>query len=421
MCERIYVLLEIVNIVLCLHYLWGKKPKINLGTVLVICTDVLIFELINQYDADMAGYVLMYFLIFVYTVSEFGSSMPDALLGNVLYILLLGTAQLLVNLPFLVLHIPLFSENVSGIYTNIMVMLLLFFLKQKLHFLFDLATGKRGVHVFIIVISGGAVILSTFRYKLFLMISIEELLIILIFGSLICILSYCWQAEREKVRIKQVELQMHKCYDESFKELIKTIRERQHDFHNHIQAVKSLHYSIQTYDELVAEQDKYCDALMEDNRFYGLLNVHSPALTGFLYGRFKEADAAGVRIEYSVKIRQSITSIPEYILVEIAGILLDNAMEAVLENEHKGIEFYLSQEEDMLSLEVGNPVENVSYTDVSMFFKAGYSKKAEHTGLGLYKVFQYSRKYGFDVIAKKQEKKNQEWLFIKINYGSCPR
>ena len=210
MCERIYVLLEIVNIVLCLHYLWGKKPKINLGTVLVICTDVLIFELINQYDADMAGYVLMYFLIFVYTVSEFGSSMPDALLGNVLYILLLGTAQLLVNLPFLVLHIPLFSENVLGIYTNIMVMLLLFFLKQKLHFLFDLATGKRGVHVFIIVISGGAVILSTFRYKLFLMISIEELLVILIFGSLICILSYCWQAEREKVRIKQVELQMHK-------------------------------------------------------------------------------------------------------------------------------------------------------------------------------------------------------------------
>ena len=202
---------------------------------------------------------------------------------------------------------------------------------------------------------------------------------------------------------------MHKCYDESFKELIKTIRERQHDFHNHIQAVKSLHYSIQTYDELVAEQDKYCDALMEDNRLYGLLNVHSPA------------DAAGVRIEYSVKIRQSITSIPEYILVEIAGILLDNAMEAVLENEHRGIEFYLSQEEDMLSLEVGNPVENVSYTDVSMFFKAGYSKKAEHTGLGLYKVFQYSRKYGFDVIAKKQEKKNQEWLFIKINYGSCPR
>ena len=96
-------------------------------------------------------------------------------------------------------------------------------------------------------------------------------------------------------------------------------------------------------------------------------------------------------------------------------------MEAVLENEHRGIEFYLSQEEDMLSLEVGNPVENVSYTDVSMFFKAGYSKKAEHTGLGLYKVFQYSRKYGFDVIAKKQEKKNQEWLFIKINYGSCPR
>ena len=134
MCERIYVLLEIVNIVLCLHYLWGKKPKINLGTVLVICTDVLIFELINQYDADMAGYVLMYFLIFVYTVSEFGSSMPDALLGNVLYILLLGTAQLLVNLPFLVLHIPLFSENVLGIYTNIMVMLLLFFF-ANLHLL----------------------------------------------------------------------------------------------------------------------------------------------------------------------------------------------------------------------------------------------------------------------------------------------
>lgn len=198
MCRRIYIFLEIINIVLCLHYLWGKKVKIDFGTVLVICTDILIFEFIDQYKVNMIGSILIYFLIFVYTVSEFGKKMYMAVLSNILYILILGVMQLLITLPPLILHINTLSDDVAGIYVNIGVMFILFLLKEKISHLFDSIIEKKKISVIAIVLFGAVVISSIFRYKLFLKIAVDEFLVVIIFGGLICILVYCWQIEREK-------------------------------------------------------------------------------------------------------------------------------------------------------------------------------------------------------------------------------
>lgn len=419
MYSRIYTLLEILNIILCLHFLYGKKIRVNIGTVLIICADALVFEVIARYETQSMVYVLMYALIFAYTVSEFGIHIREAVLSNILYFVILGIIELFVNLPLVLLRVDMFPDGLIGLYVNIATMGILCLLKSVLYNIFNFVI-KRNVIATITTISFGLILVyMMLQSKTVLRISLEDFLIILIFGILIFILSYCWQIEREKVREKEMELQMHNLYDASFKEMIMTIQEKQHDFHNHIQAIQCQHYTIHTYEELVAEQEEYCEMIIDDNKFYRLLNYNAPVLTGFLYGEFIKADKKGIEIEYSVKVKESISELPEYIFIEIMGILLDNAVEAVKDQERKVIVLNLEKTEKALTLEVGNPAEGISYAQLQHFFERGYSNKKDHSGIGLSKIFKYSEKYGFDLIVDKREKEEKEWLFFRIGFGSC--
>lgn len=221
------------------------------------------------------------------------------------------------------------------------------------------------------------------------------ILVLVIFGGLVCVLGYRYKKEREiSCRIEK-DLQVHELYDESFKSLLDTITKKQHEYHNHIQAILSMHYSIHTYEELVREQNKYCESLAEDTRYFHLLTGNWPVLMGFLYSKFMEADKRGVEVRYSIKIRGRIYTIPEFVMVEVLGILLDNAIEAVEETEFPVI-YVRIVEEDKFVIEIGNPAEDISYKRMGQFFEKGYTSKIGHPGLGLCKLVEYGQRYGFE-------------------------
>lgn len=105
------------------------------------------------------------------------------------------------------------------------------------------------------------------------------------------------------------------------------MRKKQHDFHNHITAIYSHHLMAKDYDTLVALQKKYCDEIMEENRYARLLSSNSPIVIAFLYSKFIEAESKGCRITYDIKVDELQCKIPDYKLIEVLGILLDNAIE----------------------------------------------------------------------------------------------
>ena len=43
MGERLYTLMEICNIICCLHFIYNKKIKIDIQSVLLICADCILF------------------------------------------------------------------------------------------------------------------------------------------------------------------------------------------------------------------------------------------------------------------------------------------------------------------------------------------------------------------------------------------
>ena len=329
MGERLYTLIEICNIICCLHFIHNKKVKIDIQSILLICTDSILFELINIYDVNRNLSMLMYFLIFIYIIAEFGADIKCAVVANLIYVIVLGVGQLVGVLILTLLRLESLADSLSAIVINLIAFIILLLIRRELHSLYKFVIRKNFMVFAAFLISFLVIIKGIVQYKKEMETSVGQFMMLLLVGSLTCILVYSWQNEKENKAKVERELQMHKMYDNSFASLIATMRKKQHEFHNHLQAIVGMHYMLKTYEELVEEQQKYVGTLLHENKFYGLLSSNWPVLAGFLYSKFLEADAKGIGIKYTLGVELEMCRIPEFVMIEILGILLDNAIEAV--------------------------------------------------------------------------------------------
>ena len=109
------------------------------------------------------------------------------------------------------------------------------------------------------------------------------------------------------------------------------IRDRQHDIKNHINAIYSMIYTTNNYEDLVARQKQYCDFVLESGKETQiLLAADNPLIAGFLYQKEQEAKQQHIRVEYRLQKIIFPLLVSEYELIEMLGILLDNAIEALI-------------------------------------------------------------------------------------------
>lgn len=395
MGERLYTLIEICNIICCLHFIHNKKVKIDIQSVLLICTDSILFELINIYDVNRNLSMLMYFLIFIYIIAEFGADIKCAVVANLIYVIVLGVGQLVGVLILTLLRLESLADSLSAIVINLIAFIILLLIRRELHSLYKFVIRKNFMVFAAFLISFLVIIKGIVQYKKEMETSVGQFMMLLLVGSLTCILVYSWQNEKENKAKVERELQMHKMYDNSFASLIATMRKKQHEFHNHLQAIVGMHYMLKTYEELVEEQQKYVGTLLHENKFYGLLSSNWPVLAGFLYSKFLEADAKGIGIKYTLGVELEMCRIPEFVMIEILGILLDNAIEAVEKIENPMIYVRVVKEESF-SVQVANTIEDMTYGNVMRLFDEGYSSKKGHQGLGLHKIAEYGQRYHFE-------------------------
>ena len=103
------------------------------------------------------------------------------------------------------------------------------------------------------------------------------------------------------------------------------------------------------------------------------------------------------------------------------GILWDNALEYVTEKEYsKYISIRLEETQKSMEIEVGNPIDDISYEDIAEFFRWGKSGKENHSGIGLNKLIKYRDKYKFLLIANKRENQGSIWFYVKIVINRKP-
>ncbi len=412
-------LLEMMAILLCIHELYGKKFYFDIKNIIVIAMDIILLQSTAEGYLAHEMSILIYPIVFLYCIVEFGVNKRELVVNNILYIVILGVLQMASWMILEILDITYLSTGINNLIVNSMVVLIIIFVSPyiRLH----KCSGFMQQKFFLVRI----LLFSTFLFIIYMLLIVkttdallpEHYVIIIISLCLLGGVTYMWQKNQYKVKEQQIELQMHHMYEESFENLISDIRSRQHDFENHINAVYCQHYTSTTLEELVDKQRKYCEVLREDNKYNKLLSAGNSIITGFLYGKFLQAEGKGIIVKYKVKLGELESPFPTYKLVEIIGNFFDNAMEALEQNGCEKVIFLdLLETPEELDFTIRNENPYISQENLLKLFERGKSSKGEQRGIGLSNVKKICEEYKCELLAANKKDAGKTYIEFGIHW-----
>ena len=249
-------------------------------------------------------------------------------------------------------------------------------------------------------------------------VSIEESIRFAVETVVLNILFVLWFHAENMSKQNTKELQMYHLYNKAFEETIQMIRIRQHEFENHINAIKCMRYSINNQEELLLAQENYCNDVLRGSHIEKLLKLSmEPALIGFLYAKITTAEERGVHVEYKIEPIDLGETIKIYEMIELIGVLFDNAIEALEKNENRKIVLMLVNSRDGLMLEIANTSRIYTNNEIEKFCLAGYSTKGERRGIGLARVKEIVKKINAELLIQNQMYDDENYLAFIIQWN----
>lgn len=200
--------------------------------------------------------------------------------------------------------------------------------------------------------------------------------------------------------------------------LVKEIRAKQHDYDNHLNAILNMHLTIDTYDELVLRQSEYIQEVRADstNRYLSLLRISDKVLAGFLYSKIISSPE---NVETDVEVRnwKVISRVSEHSLIEMVGVLVDNAYEATAKEGGK-VRVFLDSKDDCLVFDVFNEYPKLSLEEIGHFFDRGYTTKQSEIGkhgIGLAKVKKLTQHFGGELTVGQEEIDGTNYIHFTLH------
>lgn len=415
----LYVVFEAIAVLLLLHTLYGKKICWNIYSIAFVVIDYILMLATKLFGVSQNLSVMIYPLLAIYCFVQFKSKIQEIIVNIVLAVIMLLGIQLIPLLVFGILGELLIGyENVAIVISNLIILIIAIVLYKKVDLHTISLTFQRNSKLIglILLLESTLVFLLIFQYKnAYGKVPIKYTVIsgIMVLIIILCIHGLLY---RIKYQEKQAELEAYKTYSAAFSDLITQIRARQHEFDNHISALCNLHYICKDYDELVQEQSKYAKDVISNNRFHKLLVSGNPVIAGFLYGKLSSIQKQGIEVTYTFHISEFTSKIPVYLVVELVGNLLKNAVEAVKTQQvEKQIHLSCTENENEFCLGVRNRSEKIPLDEIGRFFEKGYSSKGSGRGLGLYNVKEICEKYGVDIVCDNTEIDDKNWFLIELH------
>ena len=398
-----------------------KKSEIcwNIYSIAFVVIDYILMLATKLFGVSQNLSVMIYPLLAIYCFVQFKSKIQEIIVNIVLAVIMLLGIQLIPLLVFGILGELLIGyENVAIVISNLIILIIAIVLYKKVDLHTISLTFQRNSKLIglILLLESTLVFLLIFQYKnAYGKVPIKYTVIsgIMVLIIILCIHGLLY---RIKYQEKQAELEAYKTYSAAFSDLITQIRARQHEFDNHISALCNLHYICKDYDELVQEQSKYAKDVISNNRFHKLLVSGNPVIAGFLYGKLSSIQEQGIEVTYTFHISEFTSKIPVYLVVELVGNLLKNAVEAVKTQQvEKQIHLSCTENENEFCLGVRNRSEKIPLDEIGRFFEKGYSSKGSGRGLGLYNVKEICEKYGVDIVCDNTEIDDKNWFLIELH------
>lgn len=220
---------------------------------------------------------------------------------------------------------------------------------------------------------------------------------------------------KHKFQQQQLQLKAYMDYVPIIDDLITHIREKQHDHNNHIQSMQMLPLTNKDYESLstaLLSQTKY---MIDSNYLSDLLHLNLKLVCGFLISKCSEAISEEKQLKIDIKDFNLQTTVPEYELIDIIGILIDNSMEAT----NVGGTFTLSirslpNKVTIITKNIG-PIVNAEFC--KSIFRNGYSTKTiegNNRGIGLYKLKKMLDHYGGEIELNNEFDNEQTYILFEV-------
>lgn len=246
-----------------------------------------------------------------------------------------------------------------------------------------------------------------------------DIKVMVLFGIIFSVIIFGlfdWSRNYAALKKKEQELKIYKLYIKPMEELTKDIRAKQHEFDNHMNAILNMHVTIDNYEELVRAQSAYGREIYGDKSRCNpsLLRISDKILAGFLYSKIIGAPEY-VDIDIQVLSQEIVTSVSEHSLVEIIGVLVDNAFEAVTPSRSR-VEMILDSRDDKLIFAIKNQVENLTMSEIAHFFEKGFTtkKNREDRGLGLYQANKIANGHNGEITVELLENAGVQEICFRV-------
>jgi two-component system sensor histidine kinase AgrC len=421
MMLRLALVLEIMAVLVCIHRLYGRKVKLDIWTAALYLACLLIFDVINMYGFTDLLAVGAYVLVGVYCVRQQKDSFVGAVVSIALMQITIAVLQFAFAFPLNIFWAV--DESVRIVVVNMLVLgcCIWGIPKGKLAVL-RMAVKRYERYAFLLVGFAVCVImLMRFQEKVYKELRLEMFIFAVPALVIFFRLAEMWDTAQCEKQEAEKELQVTASMQEKYDELLKSVRLHQHEFKNHLAAILSAQYTYNSYEKLVKAQNEYSNKILQENRYHILLALGDKVLAGFLYGKFQELEAEGIKVVCQIKGAYYYSRVPVHHMVEMLGILLDNASQALHDADEAGkeVSFCLLESERNYQFIVCNKFPYVAYSEMEKWFQMGSSTKGEGRGIGLFHVKKLCEELGCEICCKNVEIEGENWIEFALKTGKA--
>ncbi|MGE7924404.1 sensor histidine kinase [Viridibacillus arvi] len=236
----------------------------------------------------------------------------------------------------------------------------------------------------------------------------------MLLGSIFVFLLISWLFfEQKKQQALKARILATEKYLPIIDDLVIEVRARQHEFSNKMLAITSILQTADTLEEARYEITRYTGNIKLQSHQQQLLTMDQKVVAGFLYTKVKRAEQMGIHVVIDNSISVHDMPCEEVDLIEVLGILLDNAFDA----SQSGDTVYvtLKQEENQYVIQVSNPSPYISKEHFLKMFDIGFSTKKGVRGFGLHNVQQIAQQYKAHILLK-NEQKTKNYVTIGLQF-----
>lgn len=416
---RLALVIEIISIVICIHRVYGKKLQWDILTIGLAVSLLIVLDAINTLQIGKIASSITYVLIYLYCKLKFKDTFIRTGISVVFSLIMISVLQFIC----LFLSNILLRTHETGrvLLADMGVLIFCQFILPKMKIDSLLKTlhysSKRVFGVLAVVGFIVAVLLLQDRVfkgvqvKLFIF-AIPMILIVLpLLGK--------WNSSKKDIEQMEKELESTKHMQSKFESILENVRLRQHEFKNHITAIISSHYTHKTYEKLVQAQTEYCNMLSKDNKYNDLLFIKNNVLAGFLYEKFKEVEDDVSDFEYKIHGTFSNIQMPTYHMIEIMGILIDNAVEATKDDADKMVSIEAYENDKACYFVIRNTHKYIEYATIEQWFQQGVSTKGINRGIGLYHVRTLCEEWGCNIRCENISKNDKNWIQFTLEINKA--